>query len=247
MVLAAVGVRPQQQELIFGELHLLPDTLIVHRVDLLRRRALGLEGVQAGIGQPDLPPPGIGLLLGDTVRPEILRRNAHHLCLDPGHNILGHQHRRSSVLPQPPAYLENAVVPAGGVHAVGQAYPHMVDLQPQGAASGQGYPFHQTALAAQFLQEPDHLPGTASLFPFGILEPVQLLQHCQGQDDVIILKGLQCLRGLDQHIGIQYIGLLHNSSAFPPQRDCREALSLKKHSTPCPRRHPAMDGSRFRA
>ena len=76
--------------------------------------------------------------------------------------------------------------------------------------SGQRHPLHQISLKAQLLQKADHLPGIAAPFSLGLLQPVQLLQHGKGQDNVVLFKGFQGIWGLNQDVGVQHIGFFHS-------------------------------------
>ena len=163
----------------------------------------------------DLRSAGIGLrLIRDLVSGEILRRHADHLGLNAGHNVPRNQDGRRPLLHKAPAHLQQAAVPAVWVHPLRKRHVYMVDLQPQRPSAGEGDPFHQAPLPAQPLQKADHLPGVAALLSLRLLQLVQLLQYRQRQHNVVVLKGLQRVRGMDQHIGVQHIGFLHRRSCL---------------------------------
>ena len=90
----------------------------------------------------------------------------------------------------------------------------MIHLQPQRAAARKRHALQQIPLPPELLQKADHLPGIAARFSLCALQAVQLLQHGQRQNDVIVLKGLQGIGGLHEHIGIQDVSFLHGHSTF---------------------------------
>ncbi len=94
----------------------------------------------------------------------------------------------------------------------GRATAHVIDLQPQRAAAGKRHALQQIPLPPQLLQKADDLPGIAARFSLGALQAVQLLQHGQRQNDVVVLKGLQGIGGLHQHIGVQ--GMRFSARSF---------------------------------
>ena len=62
----------------------------------------------------------------------------------------------------------------------------------------------------------DHLPGVAPEFVGVLLELVQLLHHGHRNDHVIVLKRLDALRAVQQHIGIEHKCL--NRHLPPPSK-----------------------------
>jgi len=101
----------------------------------------------------------------------------------------------------------------------------MVNFQPQCAAARQSHPFHQISPKAHLFQIADHLPGVSALVPLCLLQLVQRLQHRQRQHDVVVLKGLQGIRSLNQNVGVQYISLLHCHARLPAGTSFREFRS----------------------
>ena len=185
------------------------------QVQVSRREPLFPEGSEQLIGHVHIGPPRIGgRAAGHLIGGEVLCRNAHHLGLDPGHDVPGHQCGRGPLLQQAPADLQDPPVPAGGIHAVRQGHRDVIHLQPQRAAARKRHALQQIPLPPELLQKADLLPGIAARFSLCALQAVQFLQHGQRQNDVIVLKGLQGIGGLHEHIGIQDVSFLHGHSTF---------------------------------
>ena len=89
---------------------------------------------------------------------------------------------------------------------------HEVFLHAQKAAPRQPRPSKQIAAQAQLLQHTDGGAGVRSPLPFRLFQPIQLLQDHQRQNHGVLLEAVQRVGRLNQHIGIQYIRLLHSTS-----------------------------------
>ena len=140
---------------------------------------------------------------------EVLGRKTEHLRLEPQQDVLGHQHDLPALLMQPLAHAQDAVV----LHAVGQAFRqrdvHAVGLDAQRAPAFQRHALQQVAAAAVPLERADGCTGVRAALALGFFQAVQLLEHRERQHEVVILKAVQRIGRLDQHVGIQYIGFPH--------------------------------------
>ena len=132
-------------------------------------------------------------------------------------DVLGHQHDLPALLVQPLAHAQDAVV----LHAVGQAFRqgdvHAVGLDAQPPPAFQRHALQQVAAAAVPLERADGRAGVRAALALGFFQTVQLLEHRERQHEVVILKAVQRIGRLDQHVGVQYIGFRIGSLPFPAE------------------------------
>ena len=146
------------------------------------------------------------------LRRVILRFDAQHLRFDAHENVFRHENQRRFSLGETEADLENAVVVFMVRKPFRQRHIHTIDLHAQRTAARKRHALRQTAFQTQRLQHTDAGTRVCSALAVRSFQRVQFFQHRQRQHDAVILEGQQRPRALDQHIRIQYIGLLHSRS-----------------------------------
>ena len=102
-------VGAQENELIFRQGGRALFSIAVHGIQRLGRYAFLLEGGEQRIRHIELRPASVEPCpRGNLIGGKVLRRNAHHLGLDAGHDVPGHQDRGNAVIDQTLADLQNA-------------------------------------------------------------------------------------------------------------------------------------------
>ena len=92
--------------------------------------------------------------------------------------------------PEGLAHLQDPPVVGVAGKLCGEGDVHAVGLHPQPAAVGQGHAGEEIALGPEGLQPADGLAGVGALLALGAFQGVQLLQDHDGEDDLVVLKGL---------------------------------------------------------
>jgi hypothetical protein len=143
----------------------------------------------------------------------LLGQQLEGLGLDAQAGVLGDQHHLAlpgQLLGQVGGGGQDAVVVGGRGEGLGQVDAgRLGDLDPDPAAAGQGHPLRQVALLAEAFQGADGPPGRRPGLVGPGLELVQLLDHGQGDGDVMLLEAARGLRVGDEHVGVQHIGASH--------------------------------------
>ena len=155
------------------------------------------------------------------LRHEIFCPYSDYLRLNPKQDILGHKYhlpglmhvRIRPVFPQllrkPLAHLQYPVIHLVIRQIRRERHIHKILLHPQAPAAFQPHSGQQVRVLAQFLQDSYGLTRIGASFPIGFFQVIQLLQYCHRQYNLVILKAVDCIGGLYQHIGVYYIGFNH--------------------------------------
>ena len=144
---------------------------------------------------------------------EVLGAQAKHLRLHAQQDILGNEHDLFAAFGKPFGHLQNAVIPGMCEKSLGQCDIHAVGLHAQRAAIWHIYTAKQISLRAVLFQGADGRAGACAALALGLFQAVQLLEHGQGQDNGVILKTGQRIGRLNEHVGVEYIGLAHGISS----------------------------------
>ncbi len=154
----------------------------------------------------------VQLLDRDRIGLEVLGMEPHGVGLDPQVRVFRHQDdgRTILALAQVQGRGQDAVV-ALGRHEFGrQALRRlMVQLHPQAAAAVERNAFRKLSAQPVFVQDPRNLARVPPHFVDAFFEPVQLLDHDNGDHHVIIVKGKYGAGIVEQHIRVEHKGLLH--------------------------------------
>ena len=183
--------------------------LIDHRLDLI-------EGDLSLVEQPIDGVP-VGGMLDETrlelfhrhrVGPVVLNRDSELCTLDAQGCVLGDQHRRR-LLMQVQAGGEDAVIRGKGIEHRRQTLgDHPVELDPERAATGERDRLPQSAGPGrpQLFEQADGSSGIAANFVHSGLLPIQLLDHDEGQHDVMFIESERGLGVGEEHTGVEDVG-----------------------------------------
>jgi len=88
-----------------------------------------------------------------------------------------------------------------------QVAADLLDLHPQRAAAGCWHTLGQLAQLPQVVEVVCHAAGAAAYLILALLLGVDLLDHDQGNDDVVLFEGVERFRVVQEHVGIEHVGL----------------------------------------
>ena len=204
--------------------------------------ALALDPIHLLGAEPHLTEAGVKVGDVHLVGGVVLGDQPHRIGLDPQVGVLGDEHHRRLTA----HHLVQALLQGHGQDVVVTIAPLELRRQlaeglaaaehhPQAAATGRVdlHPIGQVALLAKFIQQPRHLAGVAALLGRIALEAIDLLDHLNRNDHVVVLEAGQRQGVMQQDIGIQHKGLAHDSDQsgscgvkLRPLQHLRSARSL---------------------
>ena len=204
-------IRLQNHKLIFRQLRGHALTALVHLVDLFHRNALLFKILKQFLRHVYLASAGVLLLLLQyLLRHKILRRQSQQLGFQPEKKILRHKdHLAFQGLGKAQTHLQYTIVHGGIRKILRQLHIHKIFLHPENAPGGKADTLQQIPLLAKLLQIADHLPGIGPPLALRLFQAVQLLNHRQRQDNLVILKTFRRVGRLDQNIGVNHINFAH--------------------------------------
>ena len=186
---------------------------VIYLVDFFWQERLLRKSVEARLADVNFCAAGVLFLaLRRLLRYVIFRFDIQHLRFDTYENVFRYEDQRRFSFGEAETDLENAVVVFVVRKPLWQRHIHTIDLHAQRTAARERHALRQTAFQAQRLQHADAGARVCSALAVRSFQRVQFLQHRQRQHDAVILEGQQRPWALDQHIRIQYIGLLHSRS-----------------------------------
>ena len=194
----------QQWALDHQALHRQPRRML----DLIHLLGTHPQLAEAGVQIADVDPI-TGVVLGDQANSIGLNAQVGVLC-DQDHRWLAAHHRLQTLLLK--GHRQDVVIPVAPLELRRQlaegfaAAENHLEGSPLIAV---GHPIGQVALGAQPIKQAGNLTGVASLLGWIALEPVDLLDHLDRDQDVVVFKAGQGGGIVQQHVGVEHEGFAH--------------------------------------